>query len=117
MNHYLGFQMVKDMSIALISVAALLLTINLAIITAVIDETTLQLLRCQILASAILLGSSILLGTITTSILIGHVESLNTETKSGTKGTIVVRWLSAGQFWLFLFGMGMMIWAIIIRIY
>jgi hypothetical protein len=108
--------MVKDMSIALMSAAALLLTINLAVITVAMDPATLECLRAQILASAVLLGLSILLGTITISILIGHVEALSRAQLSiGAERT--ARWLSALQFWFFLFGMGAMIWAIVLRLY
>ena len=104
------------MSIALMSAAALLLTINLAVIVTVMDPAILESLRAQILASAVLLGLSILLGTIAISILIRHVEALTREQPIiGAERT--ARWLSAFQFWLFFFGMGAMIWAIVLRLY
>ena len=118
MDRHLSIQMIKDMSIALLSAAALLFTINLAVITATMDISIIHSLRIQILASAILLIISILLGTITISILIFGVEKVaSVQNSKNIAGETSARLLSAFQFWSFFFGMAMMIWAIILRLF
>jgi hypothetical protein len=113
MSDRLGIKMVKDMSIALLGSAALLLTITLAIITATISESVLKSLRYQVLFSAISLILSILVGTIALSIIISGVE----ESATNMPHERSARWLTGIQFWLFLIGMSLMLWAIIIRLF
>jgi hypothetical protein len=104
--------MMKDVGLGLVQIGGLILTINLAIISSTIQQSTLQLIRGQIIWSAFLLSISILLGVIVLSLTIILINS-NSPRRVLQK---VTELCSNGQALSFFAGLVFMLLAVIQRL-
>ena len=102
--------MVKDIVLGLIQIGGLLLTINLAIISAT-TQMNLIGIRMHIIVSSLLLVLSIFLGFIVLSMILMIIDSTLKRENLENLAQII----SNGQALSFLFGMVFMVWAVIIR--
>jgi len=100
---------IKDISVNLLSSAALILTISLGLISLELPASVLGQIRLQIIWSSILFLVSIFCGAGLCSILAGSPPDKE-------KGKIAAQLLSIAQFWSFFVGATLMVWAVVIRL-
>lgn len=101
--------LVKDSVLQLLGTSALVLTINLGIITFAQSAAVLETIRVQVSVSSTLLAVSIILGVRTMSGLIKLSEGRGNRNLSA--------WISGFQFWTFAAGLIVMLWAVVVRLW
>jgi len=103
-----GYKAMSDWVLGMLQAAALVLTINLALITTSVQPQVLGGIKWQIGISSVLLIISLLFGAFTIS---GVIQLLSGK---GSESTVEI--LAPIQLYSFMLGLILMLWAVLVRV-